>query len=44
MPVMSATQAPSRISPSPSQAGVHACAGMVPMACRISSVMVMPTE
>lgn len=43
-PSSSATQAPSRISPSGSTAGVQADAGTFPTASWTASVMVMPTE
>jgi hypothetical protein len=44
MPVISATQAPGRTWPPASQAGVHARAGILPMASWTSSVMVNPVE
>ena len=44
MPVISATQAPSRGLRSLSQAGVHAPAGIFRIALCMSSVIVIPTE
>lgn len=43
-PASSATQAPSRISPPGSTAGVQAAAGTFRTAWWMASVMVMPTE